>query len=164
MVRVDKVEESRKSKERRVVAHLVLLWLAGSLVRLLLGSCHCKLLFCLTCSIRKETESRVCPAKKMREGCGRDAAAEAAAAPSSQLRNLKEKRGRRGETVDPSRPCICEACARRKGGRTAARCGHTEQAPLRRSHILPLAAARLRGGSAALERRVCSAMLLFGRI
>lgn len=39
----------------------------------------------------------------------------------------------------------------RKDGRTAARCGHTEQAPLRCSHILLLAAARLREGSRALR-------------
>ena len=78
----------------------------------------------------------------MQEGCD-------AAAPSSQLRNIKEKRGRRLETEDLSRPCICEACLKWKDGRTAARCGYTEQSPLRRSHILPLAAARLRKGSVA---------------
>lgn len=42
---MDKVEETNQAKRiKKPVAHLILLRLARSLIRLLLGSCHCKLL------------------------------------------------------------------------------------------------------------------------
>lgn len=90
----------------------------------------------------------------LKRSCGEDAAA-----PSSELRNLKEKRGRRGETEVPSRLWSCEARAERKEQN---RSTHGAK-PLRRPHILPLAAARLREGAVRWSA-VCSAMLLLGRI
>lgn len=93
--------------------------------------------------------------------CGEDAA-------SSELRNLKEQRGRRGETAEPSRLWMSEAGAERKEQNRSQLRTHGAKPP-RRSHILPLAAARLREGAercgaercgavrcGALERRVLS--------
>lgn len=68
--------------------------------------------------------------------------------------------GRRGETEDPSRLWMCEARAERKEQNRSQLRRHGAK-PLRRAHILPLAAARLRE-EAVRWSAVCDATRLLG--